>query len=420
MNSEKRAPALKRLLTLLATVGPGLFLIGYNIGTGSVVTMAKAGAEHGMILFWAVALSCLFTFVLMVAYGRMTIVTGQTALRSFRTHIQAKGLGTILAIYVIAALVLGELLALIGIAGIVTELLQEGTRYIIGGEGIPLAWISIALGAGLFALFWTGAYKLFERVFIFFVILMGLCFILVFILVKPNLGVIAQGLIPQMPNTPGAMALVAAMAGTTCSAAVFIMRSTVVAEKGWSVKDIPTERRDSAVSASMMLFLSGIIMAVSAGTLHVMGLRLDNTLDLVHLFEPIGGVAASLLLILGVSAAGISTIFPIVLIAPWLIADFTGRPRDIRSPLFRILGIGGIALSFVSLFIAARPPAVMIFSQAFQALILPAVVLPAIYLINRRDVMGDNTASPILNVGLFCTLIFSLITSYFAIAEVLF
>ena len=69
-----------KLLLALSVVGPGLFLIGYNIGTGSITTMAKTGAEHGMRLFWALVLSCVFTFILMVAYGKVTLVTGKTAL----------------------------------------------------------------------------------------------------------------------------------------------------------------------------------------------------------------------------------------------------------------------------------------------------------------------------------------------------
>ncbi|GAG17605.1 unnamed protein product, partial [marine sediment metagenome] len=43
--SEKRL--LKKILIGLTAIGPGLFLIGYNIGTGSITTMAKVGAEHG-------------------------------------------------------------------------------------------------------------------------------------------------------------------------------------------------------------------------------------------------------------------------------------------------------------------------------------------------------------------------------------
>jgi hypothetical protein len=129
------------------------------------------------------------------------------------------------------------------------------------------------------------------------------------------------------------------MAGTTCSAAVFIIRSIVVSEKGWNTPQLNTEKKDAFVSAFMMLLLSGIIMAVAAGTLHIMGLKLNDTVDMIHLFEPLGGKLAALILIAGVSSAGISTIFPIVLIAPWLISDYRNTARDIHSsdrPAMRI------------------------------------------------------------------------------------
>jgi len=410
---------LKKILVALSAVGPGLFLIGYNIGTGSIVSMAKAGAEHGMSLFWALVLSCLFTYILMVAYGKVTIVTGRTALNNFRVQLTRYKLGTILAVYVLIALIFGEILALMGIMGIVSELLQEGSRLILGGTGFSTLWITTVLVVGLYYLLWHGQYKFFEKVLTVFVIFMAVCFIIVFFMVKPNIGAIVSGLVPRIPRTPGALGLIAAMAGTTCSAAVFIVRSTVVAEKGWTIDHLETERKDALVSAGMMLFLSGIIMAVAAGTLHVMGQGLINTVDLIHLFQPLGGKTAAFVLILGISAAGLSTVFPIVLIAPWLIADYMGLPRNLKSPLFRILGFIGIMFSFVMVYLEQRPPAMMIFSQAFQACILPVVVLPILVLINRKDVMQGRTAGRKMNIGLVATLIFGLVTTYFALSELL-
>ena len=38
---------------LLSSISAGIFLIGYNIGTGSITTMASAGSEYGMTLTWA-------------------------------------------------------------------------------------------------------------------------------------------------------------------------------------------------------------------------------------------------------------------------------------------------------------------------------------------------------------------------------
>ncbi len=404
----------RRIARILSKVGPGLFLIGYNIGTGSVTTMAKAGAEHGMALFWALVLSCVFTYVLMVAYGQVTLVTGQTALRNFRSEFRV---GAVLSIYIMAALIVGELLSLMGIMGIVSDLLQEGVRIVSGGGYVPTVGITLVLVVALYTLLWNGRYQAFEKVLTVFVILMGLCFIAVFVMLKPSLSAIVRGLVPKVPDVPGAPRLVAAMAGTTCSAAVFIMRSTVVAEKGWGPENLSDEKRDALVSASMMLFLSGVIMAVSAGTLYVMGLKLNDTLDMIHLFEPIGGPVAAMILIIGISAAGISTVFPIILIAPWLVCDYTGIERNIRSALFRTLGFVGLLIGFGAHLLPQKPPIVMVFSQAFQALILPAVTIPIMVLINRRDVMGDQKAGFWMNLGLVAVLIFSLVTSYFAVVD---
>ena len=406
----------KRILIAFAAVGPGLFLIGYNIGTGSVTTMAKTGAEHGMELFWALVLSCIFTFILMVAYGKVTLVSGRTALYNIKKEFR---FGYLLALYILIALIIGELLALIGVMGIVADLAQEGIKLLFGNLKVSRGLIILVLATGLYFLLWFGRYKTFEKVLTVFVILMGLSFIVVFFMVSPNISVIAKGLVPGIPDTPGAFGLAAAIAGTTCSAAVFIMRSTVVAEKGWTIKHLKTEKKDAFVSATMMLLLSGVIMAVAAGTLNVMGMKLENTVEMIYLFEPIGGKTAALILIIGIVGAGLSTIFPIVLIAPWLISDFTGKPRDIHSKQSRWLIFFAMLFAFGSIFLEQRPPALMIFSQAFQACILPAVAIPILLLINRKQIMGSHKAGIRENIGIWAVVLFSLMTTWFAITELL-
>ena len=410
----KETRILRKIIIGLSAIGPGLFLIGYNIGTGSVTTMAKVGAEHGMTLTWALVLSCIFTYILMVAYGKTTLVTGKTALFNIKNNFTY---GKVLAIYILVALIIGELLSLMGIFGIVADLLQEASRLLWGGTGLSTFWITFFLIVALYGLLWKGRYQSFEKILIFFVILMALSFIAVFFMVKPSITPIITGLKPSIPDTPGSFRLIAAMAGTTCSAAVFIMRSTVVAEKGWTIKNLKNEKKDAAVSASMMFFLSFIIMAVSAGTLHVMGMKMDNTIEMISLFEPIGGKFAAFILILGITGAGISTVFPIILIAPWLISDYTGKERNIHSPMYRILGLIGILFGFGSQFIATTPPLLMVFAQAFQALILPAVAIPVLILINRKTLMKENLAGPKLNIGLIGVVLFSFVTAYLAIVD---
>jgi Mn2+/Fe2+ NRAMP family transporter len=309
------------------------------------------------------------------------------------------------------------MLALMGVMGIVADLVQEGIRLGFNGVHVDTLWIILFFVLALYVLLWFGRYQSFEKVLIFFVILMGLSFLVVFVMVKPSISSLAEGLVPSIPDTPGAFGLIAAIAGTTCSAAVFIMRSTVVAEKGWNINHLKNEKRDAFVSASMMLFLSGVIMAVAAGTLHLMGLKLDNTVEMISLFEPIGGKLAAFVLILGIVGAGLSTIFPIVLIAPWLVSDYTGKPRNIHSTLSRSLIFFAMLFAFGTVFLEQRPPALMIFSQAFQACILPAVAIPIFILINRANIMKGHKANLKENIGIMAVILFSFLTSYYAIVE---
>jgi len=96
-----------------------------------------------------------------------------------------------------------------------------------------------------------------------------------------------------------------------------------------------------------------------------------------------------------------------------------GKERNLHSPMYRILGLIGILFGFGMQFLDARPPIMMIFSQAFQALILPAVAIPVFLMINRKNLMNDHVADTKMNLGLIAVIIFSIITSYFAIADLI-
>ncbi|MGY0595322.1 MAG: divalent metal cation transporter, partial [Paraglaciecola chathamensis] len=70
---------MSALIRAILSFGPGLYGIGYTIGTGSVTAMIVAGSTFGMQLLWVLLLSCLFSGVLIYAYGNFALVTGETA-----------------------------------------------------------------------------------------------------------------------------------------------------------------------------------------------------------------------------------------------------------------------------------------------------------------------------------------------------
>ena len=59
---------LQKIIAILLAFGPGIFAIGYTIGTGSVTSMIVAGSKFGMQLLWVLLLSCVFSGILMFAW----------------------------------------------------------------------------------------------------------------------------------------------------------------------------------------------------------------------------------------------------------------------------------------------------------------------------------------------------------------
>ena len=71
---------MSKVNKIVASLLPGIFLIGYNVGTGSITSMSKAGANFGVGLLWTVLISCLITYYLISLFSRYTMVTGETVI----------------------------------------------------------------------------------------------------------------------------------------------------------------------------------------------------------------------------------------------------------------------------------------------------------------------------------------------------
>ena len=400
----------KRLSKVLALFLPGIFLLGFNIGTGSVTAMAKAGADYGMSLLWTIVASCLATFVMINVYGRMTLVTGETALQAFRRHIHP-----LVGLFFIVALTAGVCGSVMGVMGIVAEISSEWSNGLVEG-GIEPIWFAGFFVALVYFIFWNGNTQFFERSLAVIVAIMSACFILNFFILMPPPVEIAKGLLPTLPEVPldkgkGPFLVIASMVGTTVFSGLFIIRTTLVKEAGWTITDSRTQRNDAIVAVGMMFVISGSVMAAAAGTLHVEGLGLENASQMIGLLEPLAGSLATTIFVVGIVAAGVSSQFPNVLMLPWLLCDFNQSERDMTLPQYRVIVLVISLLGLVVPILGARPVFVMIVSQAFNAVILPVTVACILYLGNRRDLMGEYRNSLPTNVVLAAILLFSLVTT---------
>ena len=407
-----------RIAKGLALILPGIFLLGFNIGTGSVTAMAKAGATYGMSLLWTIVASCLATFFMINLYSRYTMVTGETALQAFRKHIHPA-----VGIFFIVALTAGVMGSVMGVMGIVADISYVWSKSFISG-GIPPVYFAAFYITLVYVIFWKGETKFFERSLAVVVAIMSAAFIANFFILMPPPVEIFNGLIPNIPEVTdktgkGPFLVIASLIGTTVFSGLFIIRTTLVKEAGWTIKDEKTQRRDAVVSVTLMFVISMSVMAAAAGTLYPKELGLTKASQMIELLEPLAGQLAVSIFAFGIIAAGVSSQFPNVLMLPWLLCDYNQSPRKMKLPKYRIMVLLISLLGLVVPVFEAPPVFVMIVSQAFNSVILPVTVGSIIYLGNRKEIMEDYRFNISTNIFLILILAFSIFTSYIGINGVL-
>ncbi|MDA8563359.1 Nramp family divalent metal transporter [Mariniblastus sp.] len=418
MNEQTDATASSgRFAKTLSLFLPGIFLLGFNIGTGSVTSMAKAGATYGMSLLWTIMASCLATFFMINVYSRYTMVTGETALQAFRKHIHPA-----VGIFFIVALTAGVSGSVMGVMGIVADVCYEWSKGMIDG-GIAPVWFAAFFVALVYAIFWNGETRAFERSLAVIVAIMSACFVVNFFIMMPPPIDILKGMVPQLPEVAadagkGPFLVIASMVGTTVFSGLFIVRTTLVKEAGWTMADAAQQRNDAILSTTMMFVISGSIMAAAAATLYAEGIGLTKASQMISLLEPLVGGLATSLFAVGIVAAGVSSQFPNVLMLPWLLCDYNQSPRDMTLTKYRVIVFLISLLGLVVPIFNARPVLVMIVSQVLQSFILPVTVGCIYYLGNRKDLMGEYRHTSFMNGCLVVIFLFSLVTSVMGIQGV--
>ncbi|SDG64579.1 Mn2+ and Fe2+ transporters of the NRAMP family [Winogradskyella thalassocola] len=423
INMEATTPKksfLKKIIAVILGFGPGIFAIGYTIGTGSVTSMIVAGSKFNMQLLWVLLISCIFSGILMFAYGNYALLTGETALFGFKKHFK---LGKVLAIAIIIGITFGQWNSLMGILGISSNIIFEILA--VNFEGLSaykyetVLITAIVIIVTFYLLMLVGKYTFFEKILVIFVTLMGMSFVLSLCFVQPLTIDVVKGLLPTIPDVPGGKMLVAAFVGTTMASATFLSRPLFVKGKGWTIKNLGQQKRDSITAAVLIFIISGVIMAVAAGALYYQGKEVTQVLDMANTLEPVAGKWAVTIFFFGALSAGLSSIFPCLLIAPLLIADYQSGELDTNSKQFRIITFIACLVALIGPAFGANPIEIQILSQVFNVFVLPIVILGIILMLSNKKVMNDYKTSLGVYIGLYAALFFSLVISYNGVVALL-
>jgi Mn2+/Fe2+ NRAMP family transporter len=376
--------------------------------------MSKAGANFGTDLLWAVLLSCVITGYLINFFSRFTMASGMTAMEAYRRHIHP-----LYAWLLWAGLTVIILSALMAMIGLLADVVCVWCSDVWAFQAKRLC-VGIFLALIVFGLILMGNTRRFETMLSLMVALMGIAFIGSAVRFFPGWSSTLSGFIPKLPQVApgsdnGPLVILAGMVGTTVSVFAFLIRSGQVKDHGWTMDNWRLQKRDAAVSASMMFVLSAAALLTATATLQEQGLKMNHIAEMIPMLRPLFGRLALLVFVMGVLAAGISSHLPNMMVIPWLLRDMQGQPRSVRTVPY-VCAIGGLTLiSILGVVLESRPVFLLLLSQAGISLVMPMALLGLMWLSARQDLLGQHRPRPAEWVLLTAIALFSLFMSGLAL-----
>ena len=226
----------RRLVTLLAILGPGLIVMVGDNDAGAFATYTQAGQTYGSSLLWTLTLLIPVLYVCQEMVARLGAVTGVGHARLiFERFGRFWGAFSVIDLFLLNALT------------IVTEFI--GISLAMEYFGIPKP-LGVLVAAGLIiAAVSTGSFRRFER-FALVVCLGSLVVVPIFLAAHPPLALVARNLVvPQMP--PGklsdVMLLIIGIVGTTVAPWQLFFQQSYVVDKRLSPRFMRYERADMVI-----------------------------------------------------------------------------------------------------------------------------------------------------------------------------
>ena len=249
-----------------------------------------------------------------------------------------------------------------------------------------------------------GNYKFAERIFLIFSVSL-LMYVVSAVIGKPEWGEIGKAIIkPEVSLNSSTLTIVLGIVGTTIAPwMIFYMQSSVI-EKGLKIKEYKFTLIDIVVGCIATIVVAFFIMVACASTLHKSGIVITEAKDAALALKPLAGEFASQLFSLGLFIASVFSATILPLATAFYVCEAFGFEAGIdknwdEAPEFYtlytsilIIGMGIILLPNAPLI------AISLWTQVFNAILLPVVLFCMILLVNNKKIMGDYVNSTFTNV----------------------
>jgi manganese transport protein len=370
---------------ILAFFGPAyLISVGY-MDPGNWATDIAGGSQFGYTLIWVLLMSNIMALLLQSLSARLGIVTQRDLAQASR-ETYSKPVNYVLYFLAEIAIAACDLAEVLGMA--------IGLNLLFGISLIDGVIITVLDTFLLLFLINKGIRKM-EAFIITLVAVIGVSFVCEMIFAKPELGHIAAGLIPSLPNEAALYIAIGIIGATVMPHNLYLHSSLVQTRKFDRTKAgikqaIKYNFIDSAIALNLAFFVNAAILILAAATFYKNGMFDVAEIQDAHKFlEPLLGTKwAPILFAVALIAAGQSSTITGTLAGQIIMEGYLNlriRPW-VRRIITRLIAIVP-AVIVISIFGEGVTGKLLILSQVILSLQLGFAIIPLIHFVSDKNKM---------------------------------
>lgn len=415
-------------------VGPAAVIAAGTMGAGAVASLILAGAWFRYDLLWVV-LFMLPLFVIAVdSSSRIGSVNhGEGMMSIVRRHIHPGVAWFFLAInvpiHILVAMgqfsvMSSAFLSLFGMhppaVGASPEQLSSYLKFEVGssvGLGLLVLWLVLSQG-----------YDRMQKVMTAMMVVMFFCFLFIALRSFGEIGAILAGFIPSIPpdlpvpetdSVRMSTGSIIAIVGAAIAPGALLAIPYLSSDSGSNASSLKRDLRKSVLNLGV-IFGAYAMFILIAGGFALYPLQNHASIQTVHAagqvltfaFPEAVAFLGPPIFTFGLFIAALTTLVISVQVVIYLSLDMLGKnwTYSTDNVLFRRLLVGVTLLAAVLAPIWTFPAMLkVILLMGVNVLIIPMVLLAMIYLLNRKAVMGEHTASFWRNLLLVICLIVAIV-----------
>jgi manganese transport protein len=389
----KKTVGWKRIFSFL---GPAyLISVGY-MDPGNWATDLAGGSKFGYALIWVLLMSNFMALLLQSLSARLGIVRGRDLAQANR-EAYPRVINFILYILAEIAITACDLAEVLGMA-IGIQLLT----------GLPLVWgVSITVLDTFLLLYLQklGMRKM-EAFIITMVAVVAIAFLIEIILAKPQIGEVALGFIPSLPNDE-ALYIAIGIIGATVMPHNLYLHSALVqtrkinrTEKGIKLA-LKFNLIDTTVALNIAFLVNAAILILAAAVFFKSGnSQVAEIKEAYRLLPGFLGNLAPILFAVALIAAGQSSTITGTLAGQIVMEGFLQLRINpvVRRLLTRLLAIIPTLLVII-IYGEHNVDALLILSQVILSLQLGFSIIPLIHFVSDKKTMGIFTINPLTKIA---------------------